>query len=55
MRPGHRQFRGYHNALTVRCGYKRAVVATDHKLLRAIQCVIKSNAPCRDPKPTTKH
>ena len=44
------QFRGYHKALTVRRGYKRATVATAHKLLRVIHCVLKTNAPYRDPE-----
>ena len=43
------QFRGFHKALTVRRGYKRATVATAHKLLRVIHCLLKSNAPYRDP------
>ena len=44
------QFRGYHKALTVRRGYKRATVATAHKPLRVIHCVLKSNRPYRDPE-----
>lgn len=49
-RTHHCQFRGHHKALTVRRGYKRATVATAHKLLRVIHCVLKSNTPYRDPK-----
>ena len=49
-RTHHCQFRGYHKALTVRRGYKRATVATAHKLLRVIHCVLKSSAPYRDPE-----
>ena len=37
-RTHHCQFRAYHKALTVRRGYKRANVATAHKLLRVIHC-----------------
>ena len=42
------QFRGYHKALTVSRGYKRATVATAHKLLRVIYAVLKANVPYRD-------
>ena len=49
-RTHHCQFRGYHKALTVRRGYKRATVATAHKLLRVIYAVLKANAPYRDPE-----
>ena len=49
-RTHHCQFRGHHKALTVRRGYKRATVATAHKLLRVIHCVLKSNSPYRDPE-----
>ena len=44
------QFRGYHKAPAVRRGYKRATVATAHKLPRVIHCVLKTNAPYRDPE-----
>ena len=44
------QFEGYHKALTVRRGYKRAIVATAHKLLRVIHAVRKSGAPYIDPE-----
>ncbi len=49
-RTHHCQFRGYHKALTVRRGYKRATVATAHKLLRVIYAVLEANAPYRDPE-----
>ncbi len=49
-RTHHCQFRGYHKALTVRRGYKRAIVATAHKLLRVIYCVLKTNTPYLDPE-----
>jgi len=49
-RTHHCQFRGYHRALTVRRGYKRATVATAHKLLRVIYAVLTANAPYRDPE-----
>ena len=44
------QFRGYHRALTVRRGYKRATVATAHKMLRVIYSVLRSETPYRDPE-----
>ncbi len=43
------QFQGYHKALTVRRGYKRATVATAHKMLRVIFRVLQSATPYRDP------
>ena len=49
-RTHHCQFRGHHKALTVRRGHKRATVATAHKPLRVIHCVLKSSAPYRDPE-----
>ena len=44
------QFRGYHKALTVRRGYKRATVATAHKMLRVIYSILKSKTPYHDPE-----
>ena len=44
------QFHGYHKALHVRRGYKRATVATAHKLLRTIYSVLKNRLPYRDPE-----
>ena len=44
------QFRGYHRALTVRRGHKRATVATAHKMLRVIYSVLRSRTPYRDPE-----
>lgn len=49
-RTHHCQFRGYHKALTVRRGYKRATVATAHKLLRVIHSVLNNATPYRDPE-----
>ena len=43
------QFRKYHKALTVRRGYKRAVVATAHKILRCAFAVLRDGTPYRDP------
>ena len=43
------QFQGFHQALTKRRGYKRAVVATAHKLLRCIFAVLRDRTPYRDP------
>ena len=44
------QFRGYHKALTVHRGYKRATVATAHKMLRVIYSVLRSRTPYHDPE-----
>ena len=43
------QFQGYHKALTVRRGYKRATVATAHKLLRIIYRMLATGQVYRDP------
>ena len=43
------QCQGYHKALTVRRGYKRATVATAHKLLRIIYRMLASGTVYRDP------
>ena len=48
--PHHCQFRGYHKALTVRRGFKRATVATAHKMLRVIFRVLTTRTPYRDPE-----
>ena len=44
------QFQGYHKALTVRRGYKRATVATAHKMLRCIYTMLLTGAVYRDPE-----
>ena len=44
------QFRGYHKALMVRRGYKRAIVATAHKLLRVLYVVMRDARPYQDPE-----
>jgi len=49
-RTGGCQFRGYHKALMVRRGYKRAVVATAHKMLRVIYVVLRDGTPYHDPE-----
>ena len=43
------QFQAHHKALTVRRGYKRAVVATAHKLVRCVFAVLRNGTPYRDP------
>ncbi len=43
------QFQAHHKALTVRRGYKRAVVATAHKLARRAFAVLRDRTPYRDP------
>ena len=44
------QFRGYHKALMVRRGYKRAIVATAHKMLRVLYSVLRDAKPYHDPE-----
>lgn len=44
------QFQGYHKSLMLRKGYKRAVIATAHKMLRVIHSVLRSGTPYRDPE-----
>ena len=44
------QFRGYHKALMVRRGYKRAIVATAHKLRRVLYVVLRDARPYQDPE-----
>ena len=43
------QFQAYHKALTGRRGYKRAIVATAHKLLRCVFAALRDGTPYRDP------
>ena len=43
------QFHGYHRALAKRLGYKRAILATAHKLLRVIHAVLRDDRPYTDP------
>lgn len=43
------QFQGFHQALTKRRGYKRAIVATAHKLLRCVFAILRDRTPYRDP------
>ena len=44
------QFQPYHKALLVRRGYRRAIVATAHKLARVIYAVLRDQKPYRDPE-----
>ena len=44
------QFEGYHKALMVRRGYKKAIVATAHKLARVIYAVLRDDKPYCDPQ-----
>ena len=48
-RTRHCRFRGYQNTLTVRQGYKRAIVATARKMLRVIYAVLRCTNPYRQP------
>ena len=43
------QFQGHHRALTARVGYKRALFATAHKMLRIIYALLRDDQPYRDP------
>ena len=43
------QFYGYHRLLAGRIGYKRAILATAHKLLRVIHSVLRHDRPYTDP------
>ena len=43
------QFHSYHRALAARLGYKRAILATAHKLLRVIHAVLRDDRPYTDP------
>ena len=43
------QFRSYHKMMTARRGYKRATIATAHKLLRVLQALLRKDEPYRDP------
>jgi hypothetical protein len=42
------QFQAFHQALTKRRGYKRAIVATAHKRLRCVFAVLRDRTPYRD-------
>ena len=43
------QFYDYHRAHAGRLGYKRAILATAHKLLRVIHTVLRNDRPYTDP------
>ena len=49
-RTSHCQFKGYHKALTVRRGYKRATLATAHKILRIAYQILRTGKPYHDPE-----
>ena len=44
------QFHARHQALKIRRGYKRAVVATAHQLARTVFAVLRDGQPYRDPE-----
>ena len=44
------QFEAYHGHLKLRRGYKRAILAAAHKLLRVMWAVLRDDRPYRDPK-----
>lgn len=43
------QFHGFHGALHARLGYKKAILAVTHKLLRVVYAVLRDGKPYRDP------
>ncbi len=43
------QFASYRKVLTARRGYKRAIVATAHKMARALYAMLRDDVPYRDP------
>ena len=43
------QFQAYHQAVTSRRGYKRAIVAVAHKMLRTIYAMLRDGTPYADP------
>ena len=43
------QFHGYHGVLSKRIGYKRAILATAYRMLRAMYRMLSEDRPCRDP------
>ncbi|MCY4637931.1 MAG: transposase, partial [Acidobacteria bacterium] len=43
------QFQAHHQRLSRKRGYKRAVIATAHKLLRCIFALLRDGTPYRDP------
>ena len=45
-----KQFQGYHGALQARLGYKKAILAVTHKLLRVVYAVLRDGEPYHDPK-----
>jgi transposase len=44
------QFQEHHQRLTKKRGYKRAVIATAHKLLRCVFALLRDGTPYRDPE-----
>jgi len=44
------QFQCYHGALQARLGYKKAILAVTHKLLRVVYVVLREGEPYHDPK-----
>ena len=49
MRTKSSQFYGYHRAHAHRLGYKRAILAAAHKLLRVVRAVLRDDRPYVDP------
>ena len=47
--PGAAQFQTWHQAVKSRRGYKRAIVAVAHKMLRTIYAMLRDGTPHADP------
>ncbi len=44
------QFKGKYQALVIRRGHKRSIIALGHKILRVMYAVLSSQQPYRDPE-----
>ena len=44
------QFKGKHQSLVIRRGYKRSIIAIGHKMLRVIYCMLTKLTPYKDPE-----
>jgi transposase len=44
------QFKGKYQALVIRRGHKRSIMAVGHKLLRVVYAVLSTDQPYRDPE-----
>lgn len=44
------QFKGFHKALMIRRGYKRAIIAVGHKILETVFVILSKKEAYKDPK-----